>query len=179
MNWKKVDAREICGAHSIMDSGPGAPPPRMISFYHCYDECKIPSDAKITITDEGFKCETKDLVCNMSDIERITTINDVPKEEFLRRMKDLRKKMKREEKCWRFIVEHIDSMDVFRKVRHVPPVEAKDGEDTCVICLVNKSTVALLPCGHLCCCPVCTPELKHKTCPICRGNLEDAIMIYQ
>ncbi|XP_062600081.1 baculoviral IAP repeat-containing protein 3-like [Saccostrea cucullata] len=35
----------------------------------------------------------------------------------------------------------------------------------CKICLENDASIAMLPCGHLCCCTDCAPAMRN--CPIC------------
>ncbi|XP_061185834.1 putative inhibitor of apoptosis [Saccostrea echinata] len=35
----------------------------------------------------------------------------------------------------------------------------------CKICRENDASIAMLPCGHLCCCPDCAPAMRN--CPIC------------
>lgn len=39
----------------------------------------------------------------------------------------------------------------------------------CSICYENHSSIAFIPCGHLCCCAHCAPLCNNK-CPICREN---------
>ncbi|RYG40958.1 RING-HC finger protein, partial [archaeon] len=42
-------------------------------------------------------------------------------------------------------------------------------ELTCVVCMSDRPTVCLLPCGHLCLCGSCMEEGGLSTCPVCRA----------
>ncbi|XP_061192091.1 baculoviral IAP repeat-containing protein 3-like [Saccostrea echinata] len=43
----------------------------------------------------------------------------------------------------------------------------------CKICLENEASIAMLPCGHLCCCPDCAPAMRK--CPICRQFVKGTV----
>ncbi|XP_061192093.1 baculoviral IAP repeat-containing protein 3-like [Saccostrea echinata] len=43
----------------------------------------------------------------------------------------------------------------------------------CKICLENDASIAMLPCGHLCCCPDCAPAMRK--CPICRQFVKGTV----
>ncbi len=47
-------------------------------------------------------------------------------------------------------------------------VEAGEGEESCVVCLVHKRNHVTIPCGHLSLCGTCVGTGKIKTCPTCR-----------
>ncbi|XP_038209177.1 E3 ubiquitin-protein ligase LRSAM1-like [Zerene cesonia] len=49
-----------------------------------------------------------------------------------------------------------------------------DGE--CVICMENKSQVVFVPCGHMCCCEICSHK-DISTCPMCRTHIERIIKV--
>jgi serine/threonine protein kinase len=51
-------------------------------------------------------------------------------------------------------------------------------EDSCVVCMDNPSTHALLPCGHRCSCSECIALLNGQ-CPICRVAFENAVQIFK
>ncbi|VVC91762.1 unnamed protein product [Leptidea sinapis] len=51
---------------------------------------------------------------------------------------------------------------------------AQDAE--CVICMENKSQVAFVPCGHMCCCQSCAQK-NITNCPMCRGDIERTIKV--
>jgi len=55
---------------------------------------------------------------------------------------------------------------------HIDQYEA----DSCVICLDARREVVNIPCGHLVCCKVC--GFVQKTCPICRADIKDVILVY-
>ncbi len=44
----------------------------------------------------------------------------------------------------------------------------------CVVCLVNRNTLAVVPCFHTCLCESCGPIVLRtsNTCPSCRGPIE-------
>ena len=54
-------------------------------------------------------------------------------------------------------------------------------QTTCVVCRDAPPAIALLPCGHRCCCGDCANALRVRgsgRCPICRGAVEDSCRIY-
>ncbi|XP_070706845.1 E3 ubiquitin-protein ligase LRSAM1 [Pempheris klunzingeri] len=55
------------------------------------------------------------------------------------------------------------------------PVEGP-GSSECVVCMENRSQVIFLPCGHVCCCQVCSGALQN--CPLCRSNISQSIRLY-
>lgn len=61
-----------------------------------------------------------------------------------------------------------------QKEKVEPPETEEDNE--CVVCLESKKEYAVVPCGHLCLCEGCIPNLKE--CPICRGEMITAMKIY-
>ncbi|KAK3527296.1 hypothetical protein QTP86_018600, partial [Hemibagrus guttatus] len=46
----------------------------------------------------------------------------------------------------------------------------------CVVCMEDRSLVVFLPCGHICCCQVCSDALQ--SCPLCRSNITQRIRLY-
>mmetsp|Transcript_16400 Transcript_16400/g.19665 ORF Transcript_16400/g.19665 Transcript_16400/m.19665 type:complete len:349 (+) Transcript_16400:314-1360(+) len=49
----------------------------------------------------------------------------------------------------------------------------------CVICLGERPSVMILPCGHLCMCQGCNNRLKtsnDKRCPLCRQNIQNTFI---
>lgn len=60
----------------------------------------------------------------------------------------------------------------------VAPRESLSLPGACCVCLTHGAVVAMIPCGHVCCCDVCaTQVLKlRRACPVCRttshGTLE-------
>ncbi|KAM3599799.1 uncharacterized protein V6R79_011854 [Siganus canaliculatus] len=55
------------------------------------------------------------------------------------------------------------------------PVEGP-GCSECVVCMETGSQVIFLPCGHVCCCQVCSDALQN--CPLCRSNISQRIRLY-
>lgn len=53
------------------------------------------------------------------------------------------------------------------------------GDNTCVICTVEKKAGAFYPCGHLCCCNECGVRFKKSKCPYCRKHVDDFIKLYE
>ncbi|XP_013885824.1 E3 ubiquitin-protein ligase LRSAM1 [Austrofundulus limnaeus] len=56
------------------------------------------------------------------------------------------------------------------------PVEGP-GSSECVVCMETGSQLIFLPCGHVCCCQVCSDALQN--CPLCRSNISQRIRLYQ
>uniref|UniRef100_A0A3Q0RXX0 Leucine rich repeat and sterile alpha motif containing 1 n=1 Tax=Amphilophus citrinellus TaxID=61819 RepID=A0A3Q0RXX0_AMPCI len=56
------------------------------------------------------------------------------------------------------------------------PVEGP-GSSECVVCMETGSQVIFLPCGHVCCCQVCSDALQ--TCPLCRASISQRIRLYR
>ena len=48
----------------------------------------------------------------------------------------------------------------------------------CCVCTARPARVALKPCGHLCLCLECSPSVV-ALCPLCRGEIQDRINIFQ
>uniref|UniRef100_A0A1A7WJI2 Leucine rich repeat and sterile alpha motif containing 1 n=1 Tax=Iconisemion striatum TaxID=60296 RepID=A0A1A7WJI2_9TELE len=55
------------------------------------------------------------------------------------------------------------------------PVEGP-GSSECVVCMETGSQVIFLPCGHVCCCQVCSDALQG--CPLCRSNISQRIRLF-
>ncbi|KAL0965115.1 hypothetical protein UPYG_G00276990 [Umbra pygmaea] len=55
------------------------------------------------------------------------------------------------------------------------PLDAASGSE-CVVCMETGSQVIFLPCGHVCCCQVCSDALQ--TCPLCRSKIAQHIRLY-
>lgn len=55
------------------------------------------------------------------------------------------------------------------------PVEGP-GNSECVVCMETGAQAIFLPCGHVCCCLVCSGALQH--CPLCRGEISQRIRLY-
>ncbi|KAM9440966.1 E3 ubiquitin-protein ligase LRSAM1 [Clarias gariepinus] len=50
------------------------------------------------------------------------------------------------------------------------------GTSECVVCMEDRSLVVFLPCGHICCCQVCSDALQ--SCPLCRCHISQRIRLY-
>ncbi|XP_077479264.1 E3 ubiquitin-protein ligase LRSAM1 [Stigmatopora argus] len=55
------------------------------------------------------------------------------------------------------------------------PVEGI-GSSECVVCMETVAQVIFLPCGHVCCCQVCSDALLK--CPLCQGALSQRVRLY-
>ncbi|BET02345.1 leucine rich repeat and sterile alpha motif containing 1 [Nesidiocoris tenuis] len=55
------------------------------------------------------------------------------------------------------------------------PSAPSDCENECVVCMNDQCQVAFVPCGHLCCCQICSSNLS--ICPICRGEIDKKISV--
>lgn len=55
-----------------------------------------------------------------------------------------------------------------------PPIETFQSTE-CVVCLERKCDIIFLPCGHLCSCSACEPDLS--SCPLCRANILQRVKI--
>lgn len=55
------------------------------------------------------------------------------------------------------------------------PVEGP-GSSECVVCMETGAQVIFLPCGHVCCCQVCSDALQ--SCPLCRSSISQRIRLY-
>lgn len=62
------------------------------------------------------------------------------------------------------------------KETKVEKVEKEKEDNLCSICIDNPKTMAIIPCGHLCCCKECAEMLT--ACPICRGPKTMALQIF-
>lgn len=49
-------------------------------------------------------------------------------------------------------------------------------ESECVVCMDAKCEVVFVPCGHMCCCLLCSQK-EIENCPLCRGDLEKVIRV--
>ncbi|XP_017163241.1 E3 ubiquitin-protein ligase LRSAM1 [Poecilia reticulata] len=56
------------------------------------------------------------------------------------------------------------------------PVEGP-GSSECVVCMEVGAQVVFLPCGHVCCCRICSDALQN--CPLCRSSISQRIRLYQ
>ena len=76
------------------------------------------------------------------------------------------------------------SFDLVSDIDASSPVEAvagklkKPSSSECVCCLSNTATVALVPCGHLCMCTKCLPEISDHLCPLCRQPFVSSLVIF-
>ena len=57
-----------------------------------------------------------------------------------------------------------------------PPVVEEPDDASCVVCLARPRAVVLLPCRHLCMCALCAADVP--TCPMCRGAVEESMVVF-
>lgn len=55
------------------------------------------------------------------------------------------------------------------------PVDGPGGSE-CVVCMETGAQVIFLPCGHVCCCQVCSDALQN--CPLCRASISQRIRLF-
>ena len=61
----------------------------------------------------------------------------------------------------------------------LPSSRAKPSARSCIICLENKRTFALVPCGHRCLCAACTDlSAIGFACPICREEATGVLRVF-
>jgi hypothetical protein len=65
-----------------------------------------------------------------------------------------------------------ESKEELRKVRD--KLEFFGKGITCVVCLVNKVQILIVPCGHVVVCSECSLKLSRE-CPFCRTKIENKI----
>jgi hypothetical protein len=62
------------------------------------------------------------------------------------------------------------------------PVEAKEGDLACIICMENIADHCIIPCGHISLCALCSNPITQPhnfpTCPTCRGQITDIIQTF-
>jgi baculoviral IAP repeat-containing protein 7/8 len=49
---------------------------------------------------------------------------------------------------------------------------------TCKVCCENKSSICVLPCGHLATCDSCIIKIKNKACVMCRSKILAYVRVY-
>lgn len=49
--------------------------------------------------------------------------------------------------------------------------------DLCVICLEQEYNAVFVPCGHMCCCTMCSSHLTN--CPLCRRRIEQVVRTFR
>lgn len=59
-----------------------------------------------------------------------------------------------------------------------PIIQEAKSIPTCVICLINQPSIALINCGHLVYCNECYTSINNLTCPKCRKENKNVIKIY-
>ena len=53
-------------------------------------------------------------------------------------------------------------------------------QEECVICLERPKSHVIIPCGHRCCCEICSAMLlsQRKRCPMCQGPCESILRVW-
>ena len=61
--------------------------------------------------------------------------------------------------------------------------EARNNKETCVVCMDEKRTHIIMPCGHYCLCEECAEKINKgtgtKKCPICRGSINSFSQVFK
>ena len=80
-----------------------------------------------------------------------------------------------------------ENIEKLFKKQKLTPITSSDSESSphdnaCHICLINKSCVAMIPCGHVTSCSSCinkiTKTKKSISCSDCRSKVDDILKIY-
>jgi hypothetical protein len=61
--------------------------------------------------------------------------------------------------------------------RGLPPSNAQEFDNSCVVCLDKPPTHAFIPCGHMVCCEECVSRLTQ--CPMCRAQVSNRLKVYR
>jgi len=48
----------------------------------------------------------------------------------------------------------------------------------CSVCFTNERNIVFQPCRHLCVCDSCSSNLIIQTCPLCRSEIRDRILVF-
>ncbi|KAJ8346410.1 hypothetical protein SKAU_G00278110 [Synaphobranchus kaupii] len=59
---------------------------------------------------------------------------------------------------------------------NTPSPDDTPSASECVVCMETEPHMIFLPCGHVCCCQVCSEVLQ--TCPLCRSDIAQRIRLY-
>lgn len=60
---------------------------------------------------------------------------------------------------------------------NVEEIVVENVELDCVVCLDAKKDVAVVPCGHVCFCTICS-KLNFHSCPLCNVKIHSMLKIY-
>lgn len=56
--------------------------------------------------------------------------------------------------------------------------EADETDVLCVVCKERGREVAFIPCGHRCCCSLCSNRIRPKACPLCRQAFSTTLRVF-
>ncbi len=70
--------------------------------------------------------------------------------------------------------------DAKRRLEFTDGETVASGTEDCVICMINQTTTAIIPCGHTAFCGACADTLKKRRdkCPICRGGIQQTQRLF-
>ena len=69
--------------------------------------------------------------------------------------------------------------EIRNQVAQLQDTDSAEDSSMCVICLVNRRSVVLLHCGHICVCVDCAEALPSpKKCPVCRTDVQRMVPTY-
>jgi hypothetical protein len=57
-------------------------------------------------------------------------------------------------------------------------IEFEEKERMCVVCMAKPVSTCFIPCGHVCCCQVCSGKLQSLQCPVCRAGVSKVQAIF-
>ena len=69
-----------------------------------------------------------------------------------------------------------------RAARRVPEERASNSSNSnygeCVVCLSERATHAVVPCGHMIMCGACAGQARLEQCPLCRGAVAQLMRVF-
>lgn len=74
-------------------------------------------------------------------------------------------------------IEQINNLP-FAPVPAILPLLPLSSQNVCAICKSNRSTYALVPCGHRALCEECQESLEQQRCPICAQPFDTTLRIW-
>jgi len=68
-----------------------------------------------------------------------------------------------------------------RRTFESQPTKNVNSTEECVVCMSAAKSIAVIPCGHKCCCVGCADVLQttFSSCPICRAPIQDLCKIFE
>jgi hypothetical protein len=64
----------------------------------------------------------------------------------------------------------------------LPKKDTSEDENSCIVCMSERKSSAVIPCGHVCLCQSCGETLQKQPnakCPLCRTGVQSLVNIQQ